>query len=106
MVKARVAACALMATLALAACGDDEEFSDGKIADAIEAEDDQVGGDPFCVVADYLNDPDEVEGTQKRDPVITSASGGVGVVVEPPFPSDCEKQVRKGLKKLDPKEEE
>jgi hypothetical protein len=97
---------ALLASLALAACGEDERFSDSKIADAIGAEDDQVDGDPFCVIDDYLNDTEQIDAERKSAPVITSARGGVGVVVEPPFPSDCEQKVRKGLNKLDPKEKE
>jgi hypothetical protein len=100
------ASAVLLASLALAACGDDEKFSDSKIAAAIGAENDEVGGDPFCVIDDYLNDSEEIEGAKKNAPAITSARGGVGVVVEPPFPSDCEQKVRKGLNKLDPKEEE
>jgi hypothetical protein len=100
------ASAVLLASLALAACGDDEKFSDSKIADAIGAEDDEVDGDPFCVLDDYLNDADEIEAAKKNAPAITSARGGVGVLVEPPFPSDCEQKVRKGLNKLDPKEEE
>jgi hypothetical protein len=103
----RGAAALILASLALTACGEDEKFSDGKIADAIDAENDQVGGDPFCAIADYLNDPDEIEKADKKNqPAITSARGGVGVVVKPPFPDDCEHKVRKGLNKLDPREKE
>jgi hypothetical protein len=102
----RAASAVLFASLALAACGEDETFSDSKIADAIGAEDNEVDGDPFCVIDDYLNDSDEIDEARKNAPAITSAQGGVGVLVEPPFPSDCEQKVRKGLNKLDPKEEE
>src|SRR5919106_2957288 len=100
-------AVALVASLMLTACGESERFSDGKIADAIGAEDDLVGGDPFCVVADYFNDRDEIEDVKGRNaPVITSARGEVGIKVKPPFPSDCEEKVRRGLNKLDPRNEE
>jgi hypothetical protein len=103
----RVAAAALLAAVALASCGEDEKFSDDKIAKAIDAENDEVGGDPFCKIADYLNDPDEIEKADKKNaPAITSSRGGAGVVVKPPFPDDCEQKVRKGLNKLDPKEKD
>jgi hypothetical protein len=104
-----VVAAIATAFFGLAACGaESEKFSDGKIADAIEAKDDEIRGDPFCVVDDYLNDPDEIEKADKKKgaPIITSARGGVGVLVEPPFPGDCEQRVRRGLNRLDPKDEE
>lgn len=105
--KRLAAGFAIATILGLAACGDSEKFSDGKIADAIGVEDDSVGGDPFCVVADYLNDAGQIEKADKKGgPLITSVQGNVGVVVEPPFPSDCEQEVRKGLDKLDPKKQE
>lgn len=103
----RVAVSTVTVSLALVACSDSEKFPDDKIADAIGAENDEVGGDPFCVVADYLNDADQIDKADRRGgAVITSAQGNVGVVVKPPFPSDCEDKVRKGLNKLDPKKEE
>ena len=59
------------------------------------------------VIADYLNDAEEIDKAgRKGGPAITSAQGNVGVVVKPPFPSDCEQEVRKGLNKLDPKKKE
>jgi hypothetical protein len=89
----------------LAGCGADAGFSDGRIADAIEAENDRVGGDPFCVVSDYLNDADEVEqADEKGNPIIASRRGNIGVAVEPPFPPDCENRVQKGLDRLDREE--
>ena len=103
----RLAVPALLASLALVACGESEKFPDDKIADAIGVKDDAIGGDPFCVVDDYLNDADQIDkADRKGGAVITSAQGNVGVAVEPPFPDDCEAKVRKGLNKLDPKEEE
>ena len=103
----QAAAVLLLASLALASCGEDEGFSDKKIADAIGVKDDMVGGDPFCVIADYLNDPDEVDKADKRkQPAISSARGAVGVVVKPPFPDDCEQKVRRDLNKLDPKDKD
>jgi hypothetical protein len=107
MLGVLAAAAVLVASLAIASCGEDEGFSDKKIADAIGVKGDEVGGDPFCVISDYLNDPDEVEKADKRDkPAISSARGAVGVVVEPPFPDDCELKVRRALNQLDPKKEE
>ena len=96
----------LLASLALVACGeDDASFSDGRISEAIDVKDDAVGGDPFCVVKDFLNDSGEV-GEADRKAVVVSEQGNIGVVVEPPFPEDCEQQVRKGLDKLDPRPKE
>jgi len=103
----RIAVSALIASLALGACGDSEQFPDDRIADAIGAKDDEVGGDPFCVVADYLNDAGQIDKVDRKGgAVITSAEGNVGVAVKPPFPDDCEAKVRKGLDKLDPKKEQ
>jgi hypothetical protein len=93
-----------LASIALAGCGEEESFSDGEIAKAIEVKNGAVGGDPFCVVKDYLNDAEEVDKADRKDgPAVSSAQGGVGVVVEPPFPADCERKVRAGLNKLDPR---
>jgi hypothetical protein len=88
-----------------AGCGEEERFSDGKISNAVGIEDDTVGGDPFCVVSDLLNDNAEIEAAAEKDKglILTSAQGNVGVVVEPPFPEDCERKVRNALNKLDPK---
>lgn len=94
----------LLASLALVACGEDEAgFSDGRISEAIEVKDDAVGGDPFCVVKDFLNDSGEVGDVDRKDAALVSEQGNVGVVVEPPFPTDCEQKVRKGLDRLDPR---
>ena len=88
-----------------AGCGEEERFSDGKISDAVGIEDDTVGGDPFCVVGDLLNDNAEIEqaAEERGGLVLTSAQGNVGLVVEPPFPEDCERKVRSALNKLDPR---
>ena len=105
---ARILAVALIASALLGACGEEDEgFSDKRIADAIGVKDDAVGGDPFCVITGYLNDPDEIEKADKRkQPAISSARGAVGVVVQTPFPDDCERDVRRDLNKLDPRHEE
>ena len=101
------AAALLLASLALVACGeDDESFSDGRISEAIEVKDDAVGGDPFCVVKDFLNDSGEVGEVDAKDPALVSEQGNIGVVVKPPFPDDCEQKVRKGLDRLDPRPKE
>lgn len=98
----------LSVALALAGCGESEKFSDKKISDAAKIQDGAVGGDPFCVVDDLLNDADEIsEADAKKDLVIlTSTQGNIGIVVVPPFPGDCEETVRQGLNKLDPKKQE
>jgi len=97
---------ALLALIALAGCGESEQFSDGKISDAIALTDDAVGGDPFCIVKDFLNDAGEVDEADRKDgPAISSSQGDVGVIVEQPFPADCEQEVRAGLNKLNPKQD-
>lgn len=96
----------LAAALVAAGCGESEKFSDGKISDAIALTDDAVGGDPFCIVKDFLNDAGEVDRADRKDgPAISSAQGDVGVIVEQPFPADCEQEVRAGLNKLNPKQD-
>ncbi len=78
---------ALLASIALAGCGESEKFSDGKISDAIALADDAVGGDPFCIVKDFLNDAGEVDEADRKDgPAISSAKGEVGVIVEHAVP--------------------
>jgi hypothetical protein len=97
---------AAVGTLALAGCGDEERFSEGKIEEAAKVEDGAVNGDPFCEVAEVLKSADAIDeaDAKKSGAIITSKQGNVGVVVVPPFPEDCEEIVRKGLNKLDPQE--
>jgi hypothetical protein len=98
---------ALGATLAvLAGCAGEEGFSDAKVNDAAKVEDGFVAGDPFCEVSKVLNDAGEIDEAGADAAIITSAEGNVGVEVVPPFPPDCEKKVRKGLDRLDPKPKE
>ena len=88
----------------LMGCGGDG-FSDGEIERAAKIEGSAVGGDPFCKVDQVLNDVDEIAaaGDRRGAAIITSANGNVGVSVVPPFPDDCERTVKKGLDKLDPR---
>lgn len=94
-------------SFALGGCGDEERFSENKVLAATKVEDGAVGGDPFCEVDEVLKDADAIEkaGGAKAGNIVTSKQGNVGVVVVPPFPSDCEETVRQGLNKLDPQEE-
>ena len=93
--------------LALAGCGEEERFSESKVLEAAKVQDGAVGGDPFCEVDEVLNSADAIEnaGGAKAGNIITSKQGNVGIVVVPPFPSDCEDEVREGLNRLDPPEE-
>ena len=104
-----LAAVAAALLLAFAGCGDDSSsYSNGEIERALDLERGsgayEVGGDPFCRVTDLLHDGDEVAGINRRQRqlALTSRQGGVGVVVEPPFPPDCQQQVESGLNDLDP----
>ena len=106
----RTAGMAIVATcsLVLASCGAEEErFSEKKVFEATKVEGGEVEGDPFCVVDSVLSNADAIAKERKKDPagIITSKNGNVGVVVEPPFPDDCEKTVLDGLNKLDPVKE-
>ena len=98
---------AIAGALALAGCGDEERFSENKVLEAAKVEDGAVEGDPFCEVDEALNSADAIEkaGEGNAANIITSKQGNVGVVVVPPFPSDCEETVLKGLNELDPPEE-
>ena len=104
----------VVATVALmlgAGCGEDERFSDGKIVDALELEETEagyaIGGDPFCSVEPkLLNNADEVDSARDSDEVglvIASAEGNIGVQGVPPFASDCKREAKAGLNKLDPR---
>ncbi len=101
----------ILGLFALAGCGGEERFSESKILEAAKVKEGDGGelgaveGDPFCGVDETLNSATAIEEAPKRDPVITSKQGNVGVVVVPPFPDDCEETVRNGLNKLDPQEE-
>ena len=102
MLRVGVLGLALVA-LALAGCDEGEEFSEKRVLEAAGVKDGSVGGDPFCQVDEALASADAVETAEgKADGnIITSKRGNVGVVVVPPFPDDCARQVRKGLDKLD-----
>ena len=87
----------------LAGCGGGDGYSDEEISKAIRAEGGEVDGDPFCVVADILNDAEEIDEISRKQEgsIIASVRGNVGVVVEPPFPDNCARIVRDGLNRLD-----
>jgi hypothetical protein len=120
MPPVRRGVCVLVAALVavplgLAACDDEEEgFSNGKIADALELEETDSGfaieGDPFCEVAGKLfNDSEEVDTALEEDEegfVIASRQGNVGIQAVPPFAPDCEEKAKKALNRLDPKPKE
>lgn len=97
----------MAAALLLSACGEEAKFSEKKVYTATKVEDGQVKGDPFCSVDSVLTDADAITKQRKKDPagIITSKAGHVGLVVEPPFPDDCEETVLDGLNELDPVEE-
>lgn len=107
---------AIVVSLSLAAgtlaCGEESEpqsFTDAEITKALSLDEVQgtlaVDGDIFCEVRPaLLNDSDEVSKALDRDDglVLTSIQGNVGIQVVPPFAKDCEAQVRRELKTLDP----
>lgn len=96
----------IVASVALGACGEEERFSEKKVFEAAKVEGGQVKGDPFCAVDSVLSNADALAKERNgQSAIITSKNGNVGVVVEPPFPDDCEKTVRRGLNDLDPVEE-
>jgi hypothetical protein len=109
--RIRVALAALAAaalTMAVGACGTEQSISDAKIVDALDLEQAggayRVDGDPFCTVDELLRDADEVESandTEGASFLIASPDGDVGVLARQPFPSDCTRQVKDGLKRLD-----
>jgi hypothetical protein len=103
---------AVCGLLAFAGCGGEERFSENRILEAAKVEEGEGGelgaveGDPFCGVDAVLTSATAIDETPERQPIVTSKQGNVGVVVVLPFPNDCEETVRKGLNKLDPKEED
>jgi hypothetical protein len=93
--------------LAAGGCGSGSSTPDSEITQALDLEPAgggyELGGDPFCVVGELLNDGDEVDGAsddQRESFVIASPDGEIGVVALKPFPSDCAQQARDDLRRL------
>jgi hypothetical protein len=99
----------LAAAMALAAgaCGSGSSIPDSEIVRALNLERGgqgyEVGGDPFCVVGELLNDGDEVDGASGEGGqsfLIASPGGEVGVLAQKPFAPDCARQAKDDLKRL------
>jgi hypothetical protein len=99
----------LVAALALAAggCGSGSSTPDSEIVEALNlkraGEGYEIGGDPFCVVGELLNDRDEVDqasGDQGQEFLIASPDGEIGVLARRPFAPDCTRRARDDLKRL------
>ena len=63
----------------------------------------EMNGDPFCRVAELLNDVDEVNDADKQkgtDFVIAAPKGQVGVLAHPPFAPSCKREAKVALKEL------
>lgn len=99
----------VVAALAIpaAGCGSGSSTSDSEIVKALNLESAgggyELGGDPFCVVGELLNDGDQVDGAS-ADPaqefLIASPDGEVGVVAQKPFAPDCARRAKDDLKRL------
>ena len=99
---------AVTALCVMSGCGgDSQQFSDGRIADALQLQQRgngyTVGNNPFCAIDKILNDADETSGLSNKQQrlAITSRRGNIGVVVVTPFAPACEKSVTAALNKLD-----
>jgi hypothetical protein len=99
----------LTAALALAAagCGSGSSTPDSEIVRALDLErvggGYAIGGDPFCVVDELLNDGDEVDGASGdggQTFLIASPDGEVGVIARKPFAPDCTRRARDDLRRL------
>jgi hypothetical protein len=99
----------LIAALALAAfgCGSGSSTPDSEIVKALNLESAgggyELGGDPFCVVGELLNDSDEVDGAsadRAQEFLIASPGGEVGVLAQKPFAPDCARRAKDDLRRL------
>jgi hypothetical protein len=99
----------LLASLALAAagCGSGSSTPDSEIVRALDlkraGQSYAIGGDPFCVVDELLNDADEVDGAGGdggQTFSIASPDGEVGVIARKPFAPDCTRRARDDLRRL------
>lgn len=109
MARRRPTLALLGAALALAAggCGSGGSISDSEIVRALNLETAgagyELGGDPFCAVAELLNDGDEVDGAsadRAQDFLIASPDGEVGVLAQKPFAPDCARRAKDDLRRL------
>lgn len=106
-----LAASALALTGAVG-CGAGKSVSDSEIIEALNlkkaGQGYAIGGDPFCTVAQLLNDGDEVDGASEKSGngfVIASPNGEVGVLARRPFAPDCLRRARDDLRRLARKSE-
>jgi hypothetical protein len=109
MARCRPTLALLGVALALAAggCGSGSSTPDSEITEALDLEAAgggyELGGDPFCVVGELLNDGDEVDGAG-ADPaeefLIASPDGEVGVLAQKPFAPDCARRAKADLTRL------
>jgi hypothetical protein len=89
-------------------CGPGQTSSDSKIVSALDLKQAthayQIGGDPFCTVDQLLNDADEVQQASdkpgRRDFLIASPNGEIGVLARRPFAPDCARQAKDALRRL------
>ena len=109
MARRRPKPALLAAALALAAggCGSGTAIPDSEIVAALNLKPAghgyEIGGDPFCSVAELLNDGDEVDQASNqggRDFLIASPNGEVGVLARPPFAPDCTRRAKDDLRRL------
>jgi hypothetical protein len=92
----------------LAGCGgEDVRFPNAKVVQALDLKQEKhayaVGGSPFCKVTNILNDSEEVD-SAPPEYVLASPGRHVGIQAKPPFSSSCEKQVRRALTRIDPRD--
>jgi hypothetical protein len=109
MTRRRALLVPLVAALALAAagCGSGSSTPDSEIVRALDLKRAgggyAIGGDPFCVIDDLLNDGDEVDGASGdggQSFLIASPDGEVGVIARKPFAPDCTRRARADLRRL------
>jgi hypothetical protein len=109
MARRRTTLAHLAAALALAAggCGFGNSTPDSEIVKALDlkpvGQRYEIGGDPFCVVAELLNDGDEVDqasGDQGQEFLIASPDGEIGVLALRPFAPDCTRRAKDDLRRL------
>jgi hypothetical protein len=64
----------------------------------------EMGGDPFCTIAQLLNDADEVSQADAHPGaagfVIAGRGGEVGVLARRPFAPDCSRRAERALTRL------
>jgi hypothetical protein len=109
MARRRPTLALLVVAVALAAggCGSGSSTPDSEITQALDLEPAgggyELGGDPFCVVGELLNDGDEVDGAgadAAQEFLIASTDGEVGIVAQKPFAPDCARRAKADLTRL------